>query len=150
SFQLGALFMLALISVFFLSATAYSAQVTIAWNPSTDSSTIGYKVYYGNQSGDYSSVADAGANLSYTFTGLSASLPYYFAVTAYTEAAQSGFSPELVCYFVTASTPTNGQITPAGTTPLARGSSRTVSIVPNAGYQISDVLIDGVSVGAVS
>lgn len=150
SFQLEALFLLALISVFFLSATAYSAQVSIGWNPSADPSTIGYKVYYGNQSGDYSWVVDAGTGHGYTVTGLSASLPWYFAVTAYTANAQSGFSPELICYFVTASTLSNGQITPAGATPLASGGSRTFSIVPDAGYEISDVLIDGVSVGAVS
>ena len=150
SFRLSVLFLLALVSVFFLSVTAYSAQVPIAWNPSTDPSIIGYKVYYGNQSGDYSSVIDVGASSSYTVTGLSASLAYYFAITAYTENAQSGFSPELICYFVTASTPANGQITPAGTLPLASGSSQTFSIVPDTGYQISDVLIDGVSIGAVS
>ncbi|MGA2223359.1 MAG: fibronectin type III domain-containing protein, partial [Syntrophobacteraceae bacterium] len=150
SFQLGALFLLALITVFFLSATAYSAQVTIAWNPSTDPSTIGYKVYYGNQSRNYPWVIDAGANLSHTVTGLSSSQAYYFAVTAYTKDAESGFSQELVCCFISATAPTNGQITPVGTTTLASGSSQMFSIAPNAGYQISDVLIDGVSIGAVS
>jgi hypothetical protein len=149
-FQLGAAFILALISVFSLCATAYPAQVMIAWNQSTDSSVVGYKVYYGTQSRNYSSVIDAGANLSSTVSGLSASQAYYFAVTAYTSVAESGFSQELICDFVTAAIPANGQITPTGTIASSSGSSETFSIVPNAGYKISGVLIDGVSVGAVS
>ena len=148
--QLRTAFILALISVLFFSAAAYSAQVAIAWNPSVDPATIGYKVYYGTQSRNYSQVIDVGANLSYSVTGLSASQAYYFAVTAYTSNAESGFSPELACYFITAATPANGQITPGGTATLVGGSSQTFEIAPNAGYQISDVLIDGVSVGAVS
>ncbi|MFZ0928751.1 MAG: CARDB domain-containing protein [Syntrophobacteraceae bacterium] len=150
SFQLRAGIVLALLLVFFLSATAYSAQLTIAWSRSTDPAVIGYKVYYGNQSRNYPWVINAGANLSYTITGLSASKAYYFALTAYTANAESGFSPELICYFITAATPANGQIAPAGATASASGSSQTFSIDPNAGYQISEVLVDGVSVGAAS
>ncbi len=149
-FQFRAAIVLALLLVFSFSATAYSAQLTIAWNKSTDPAVIGYKVYYGNKSRNYPWVIDAGANLSYTVTGLSASQAYYFALTAYTADADSGFSPELVCDFVTAATPANGQITPAGVTVSASGSSKTFSIAANAGYQVSEVLIDGVSVGAVS
>ena len=150
SFQLGTAIILALTSVFFYSATAYPAQLMIAWNQSTDSSVKGYKVYYGTRSRDYPWVIDTGANLSCTVTGLSASKAYYFTVTAYTKTAESGFSQELICYFLKAATPTNGQITPVGATASPSGGSQTFSIVPNAGYQISGVLIDGVSVGAVS
>lgn len=141
------------ISLFLLicfSPDAFAAQVQLAWNQSTDPSVIGYKVYYGTQSNNYPSVIDAGANLGYTVTGLSASQAYYFAVTAYTSDAESGFSQQLPCYFVTAATPANGQITPTGSTASSSGGSQTFSIVPSAGYQISGVLIDGVSVGVVS
>jgi hypothetical protein len=44
----------------------------------------------------------------------------------------------------------NGTISPAGATPVNYGGSLPVVITPNSGYQVSDVLVDGVSVGAVT
>ncbi len=44
----------------------------------------------------------------------------------------------------------NGSITPSGAVMLVSGATQTFSITPNAGYQIADVLVDGVSVGAVA
>jgi hypothetical protein len=107
-------------------------------------------VYYGNQSGNYPSVIDAGANNISTISELSATQAYYFAVTAYTADAESALSKELACYFVTAATTTNGQIIPGGSTPVEAGGSQTFSIAPVNGYSVSNVLIDGVSVGTVS
>jgi len=43
-----------------------------------------------------------------------------------------------------------GSITPAGIFVLTYGDDKTFEITPNAGYIISDVLINGLSVGAVS
>ncbi len=134
----------------FLSNTAYCSQITLAWNQSTDPSVTGYKLYYGVQSRNYSSVIDTGLNRRCTITGLSDSQVYYIATTAYTASSESGFSAELVCCFITAATPSNGQITPGGTVAVAGGSSETFSVNPDAGYQVSNVLIDGVSIGTVS
>ncbi len=53
-------------------------------------------------------------------------------------------------YQITASAGTNGSITPAGVTNVICGNSQTFTITANNCYQISDVLVDGVSVGAVS
>jgi hypothetical protein len=149
SSRLVATIILTLASFFSLSATSGAAQLQIGWDPSTNTGT-GYKVYYGNQSRNYTSVIDAGANLSSAITGLSESQVYYFAVTTYNAGAESAFSPELVCYFLTAATAANGQITPAGPSPLQAGGSQTFSIAPNSGYSISDVQVDGASVGPVS
>jgi hypothetical protein len=39
---------------------AYSAQVTLEWDPNTEPDLGGYKLYYGNASGDYAEVIDVG------------------------------------------------------------------------------------------
>jgi lysophospholipase L1-like esterase len=51
---------------------------------------------------------------------------------------------------ITASAGNNGSITPSGTVSVNNGSNQVFSITANPGYNISDVLIDGSSVGAVS
>ncbi|MGC9964446.1 MAG: hypothetical protein ABSE08_03480 [Syntrophobacteraceae bacterium] len=149
-FRLGPAIILTLTSLFSLSATSYSAQVEMTWAPPQTYLALGYKVYYGNQSRNYPWVIDAGANIIYTITGLSETQAYYFAVTAYTTNSESVFSEELICYFIKAATTANGQITPGSSTPVGAGSSQAFSIAPDNGYSISDVLIDGVSVGPVS
>mgnify|MGYP001400307269 CR=1 FL=1 len=53
-------------------------------------------------------------------------------------------------YTITASPGVNGNVTPAGTTLINYGTSQSCIITPNSGYKISDVTVDGVSVGAVS
>lgn len=54
-------------------------------------------------------------------------------------------------YTITASVNgTGGTISPAGATPVNYGGSLTINITPNSGYKVSDVLVDGVSVGAVT
>ncbi|MGC9194859.1 MAG: PKD domain-containing protein [Syntrophobacteraceae bacterium] len=125
------------------SSVALAAQAVLAWNASTDSSVTGYKVYYGSQSGTYQAPIDVGNNTTYTLTGLSASQTCYFAVTAYSSTQESPFSQEVACDFITAATDSNGQITPVGTTALTAGGSQTYTIVPNSGYQISALVIDG-------
>lgn len=54
-----------------------------------------------------------------------------------------------IYYTITASNGLNGSITPGSVT-LASGSTQVFTITPNSGYQISNVLVDGVSVGAVA
>jgi hypothetical protein len=53
-------------------------------------------------------------------------------------------------YTITASAGSGGTISPSGTIAVAAGSSHTFTITPSVGYEISSVLIDGVSVGAVT
>ncbi len=45
---------------------------------------------------------------------------------------------------------TGGTISPTGTIILNWGGNQTFTIIPNSGYSIADVLVDGSSVGAVS
>ncbi len=51
---------------------------------------------------------------------------------------------------ITASAGVGGSISPSGSSSIEQGYSRTYSITTDKGFKISDVLVDGVSVGAVS
>lgn len=57
---------------------------------------------------------------------------------------------ETAVYDITASAGSGGSISPSGTMSATHGSSRSFAITPAAGYQISDVRVDNVSVGTVS
>jgi hypothetical protein len=53
-------------------------------------------------------------------------------------------------YTITASAGSGGSISPSGTITVNYGESKTFTITPDKGYKISDVKVDGKSVGAVS
>ncbi len=53
-------------------------------------------------------------------------------------------------YQINASSGPNGAITPAGTNIVNYGATPTYTITPNPGYHVADVLVNGVSVGAVT
>ena len=57
--------------------------ISLAWDNSQDSSVIGYKIYYGVQSGVYTNSFSVGNTLTVTITNLSTNVNYYFAATAY-------------------------------------------------------------------
>ena len=52
-------------------------------------------------------------------------------------------------YTITASPGTNGGISPSGSVTVNHGASQTFTIAPDKGYHVADVLVDGVSVGAM-
>jgi uncharacterized repeat protein (TIGR02543 family) len=53
-------------------------------------------------------------------------------------------------YTITATAGANGSVTPAGVTTVNYNSSQSYTITPDVGYHVSDVLVDGSSVGAVT
>ena len=133
----------------FAQQACAAATATIAWNPDT-AQVAGYDVHYGLSSGNYTSTLNAGNTTSATLKNLSAQT-YYIALTAYNSSnVQSGFSPELVIDSLTASAGSGGTISPSGTFFHSQGTSQTFTITPSAGYKTASVLVDGVSVGAVS
>ena len=79
----------------------------------------------------------AGAVSSYTFNNVTAdhTIAASFAINTYTIAASSG---------------AGGNINPTGDVDVTEGSDQTFAITANTGYHIADVLVDGVSAGAVS
>ena len=56
-------------------------------------------------------------------------------------------APPAATYALTASAGSGGTISPAGVTIVNAGGAQTYSITPNSGYQISDVRVNGSSVG---
>ena len=53
-------------------------------------------------------------------------------------------------YTLTASAGSNGNISPNGVSSVCSGSNITFTITPNSGYTITDVIVDGVSKGAIN
>ena len=51
---------------------------------------------------------------------------------------------------ITASAGANGSISPSGDVNVSSGQNQAFTITPNSGYHVADVLVDGVTVGAVS
>ena len=53
-------------------------------------------------------------------------------------------------YTISASAGANGTISPSGSVSVSQGTSRAFTITANSGYKVQGVLVDGVSVGAVT
>lgn len=87
---------LALIFLFLFSMSAWAEEVTVAWNPNSESDLAGYKVYYGNATGIYDTSVDVGNKTNYTILGIVSGQGYFIAVTAYdTSGNESGYSSEI-------------------------------------------------------
>ncbi|MFN8008609.1 MAG: dockerin type I domain-containing protein [Terriglobia bacterium] len=84
------------LGLLFISATFSSIlaqNVTLSWNPNTESNLAGYKIYFGTSSANLSSSINVGNVTTYTVTGLTFGTTYYFAATAYNASgSESGFS----------------------------------------------------------
>ena len=74
---------------------AFSASVTLAWNPNSESNLAGYKIQYGTAPGVHPTTIDVGNQTTYTVSGLGPGT-YYFVVLAYnTSGLQSPLSNEV-------------------------------------------------------
>jgi hypothetical protein len=78
-----------------------------------------------------------GAVTTYTFSNVTSdhTLEVIFAINQYT---------------ITATTGSNGAISPLGTSTVNYGGRQTFTLTPNEGYHIADVKVDGISVGVVT
>jgi len=72
-----------------------AATATLAWNPVTDPTLDGYKIYVGTASGLYTRTITVGNLISYTVDSLTTRTTYYFSVTAYNSAGESSPSNEV-------------------------------------------------------
>src|SRR2546426_5277368 len=134
---------------FLAPALSSAAQVTLAWDPNTETDLAGYKLYYGLSSGSYPSSVDVGNLTSYTLSGLLEGQIYYFAVTAYNlSLGESGFSNEVSKALADVTPPTVSLTAPAagatvlGTMTVSAGATDNVGIV---GVQFK---LDSVNLGA--
>jgi len=72
------------------------SSVILQWDPSLDLEVVGYKIYYGTTSRNYTDVVAVGNVLTSTITGLQSGATYYFAATAYDAFGnESDFSNEI-------------------------------------------------------
>jgi hypothetical protein len=83
--------------------------------------------------------SSVGATNSYTFSNVQTN----HAINAY-------FGSTTTNCTINASAGANGSITPSGVLPIQSGSSQTFTIAVNTGYNITNVLVDGSSVGATN
>ena len=84
--------------------------------------------------------SSVGSQTSYTFTNV---------ITAHTISATFSAIPQNT-HIIQASAGAHGTISPAGSVTVAQAGSQTFTIAPESHYHVADVLVDGVSVGAVT
>ncbi|NJL92687.1 MAG: hypothetical protein HC915_02620 [Anaerolineae bacterium] len=82
-------------------------------------------------------------------TGFDPLLPFDYDYTNVTSDGAIQVTFQLQSLEIVASAGTGGSIAPAGTTTVTYGDDQSYTITPDACYEIADVLVDGVSVGAV-
>jgi hypothetical protein len=86
--------------VLILAVTQFQAlgqnqSVVLVWNPSLDTNVVGYNIYYGTVSGEYTNELVLGNVSTATLTGLTAGTTYYFVATATgADGVESPFSNE--------------------------------------------------------
>lgn len=83
-------------------------------------------------------------------TGITASATVRVVVDGGNTGGNTGGGTVTASYTITASAGKGGTISPNGTIKVSRGDNKTFTITAGNGYIIADVLVDGVSVGAVS
>jgi len=120
-------------------------SVTLAWNPSPDTSVVGYMVLYGSDTTHYNNQVDAGTNTTWSVTGLQAGTTNYFEVAAYDVNHNSSPPSNPVEYVVpvasqmvtVSANPANaGGVTGGGS--FVAGSSVTVTATANTGYTFAN------------
>jgi hypothetical protein len=80
-----------------LASPAMAApSLTIEWDRSQDTNAVGYDVYYGTVSHNYTNVINAGNVTNLVVSGVVPGTTYYFAATTYTASgAESDYSTEV-------------------------------------------------------
>ena len=137
-----------------------TAEVTLAWDPN-DPAPDFYCLFMRaeGQSYNYEQPCWSGAGTSTTVYNLDYDTTYYFVVRAQIGDSQSSDSNEISfrassplpdTYAISASAGSNGSISPSGNTEVTSGNSQGYTITPDTGYHVSNVIVDGTSVGAVA
>jgi ethanolamine utilization microcompartment shell protein EutS len=128
-----------------------AGSVTLTWIPSTDANVVGYNVYYGGTSGDYTNKISTANTTNTVVSGLTQGVTYYFVVTAYDSSGlESPFSNE-ASYAI----PLNAANNAATTNNVVTGNTApTLNVIgnlvidENAGEQTVD--LSGITSGVVS
>ena len=144
------------IGTYLLSASITRTQITNSYtvsvtaNPNNGGTVSGGGTY--NQG--TSCTVHASANSGFVFTNwtengsqVSTNANYTFTVNGNRNLV-ANFSQNT--YTIQASAGANGIITPSGTINIAQGANQTFAMIPNTGYEVQNVYIDGNSVGALT
>ncbi|MEO8352205.1 MAG: Ig-like domain-containing protein [Chthoniobacteraceae bacterium] len=99
-------YILAVFSAFFLAAVhqqAAAENVTLAWDANPEPDVMGYRVYCGTSTGNYTDIIEAGNVTTATVPNLIAGTTYFIAATAYNSAgleslpsSEISFTPKVV------------------------------------------------------
>lgn len=125
-------------------------NIVLNWNAPAYSAPLvleHYKIY---RNGAYLAQT---SNLTYTDPNLNPASYSYNVIAVYSNPAgesnpSNTVNVNLAYYTITSSAGTNGSISPLGTLTLSAGANQTYTITPAAGYQVSNVLVNGSSVGS--
>ena len=113
--------------IFALLPSLLQADITLSWDPTSDPSVVGYRLYSGTSTGVYTQTTEAGAATSLLVSNLSPGKTYYFAVTGYNSSAvESSFSNQ-VSYTAPSSSPSP---TPTATPTATASPSPTITPSP--------------------
>ena len=131
--------------------SSYAVNFSAGANGSL-SGTVTQTVSYGNASSAVTAVSASGYHfINWTDNKgvvVSTANPLVLAGMSAPQNLTANFAPTV--YTITATTDGNGSITPSGAVSVAYGGSSNFIINAASGYYVSDVLVDGVSVGAVA
>ena len=117
-----------------------AADKTVSWSSSDEAvATVA-------EDGTVTAVAEGKATITVTTTAGAKAASCEITVE---KAHQGGGTVTTPSYTITVTQTSGGKISPS-TTSVRKGSDKTFTITANDGYKISDVLVDGKSVGAVS
>jgi hypothetical protein len=89
----------------FQAAAVTPGTLTLAWDPSSDPSVVGYRLYEGIAGETYTNIMDVSSNLMATVLSLVAGETYYFAVTAYDSSGLESVFSGQISYTVPAGSP---------------------------------------------
>ena len=87
----------------FCCSTSQATEVAFSWSPNSETNLAGYKIYYGAESGAYTTTVDVGNPevvndaVTVTLSNLTDSTTYYFAASAYDlDGFESDYSQEVI------------------------------------------------------
>jgi hypothetical protein len=92
---LNVYFAFTLILLISIVGDAHCVSIKLGWDPPSEGDVVGYKIYYGRESGSYTDMIDVG-NTMHRNVLLKKGFKYYITVTAYNEFGESEPSNELL------------------------------------------------------
>jgi len=136
----------------FNPAPVFAGALKANWNANTETDLAGYKIYYGESSGNYAASIDVGKITQYTINQLKDGVVYYFAITAFDSAGnESGYSLEVSAKVILLDTtpPAVSSVTPRHLNTLEIKFSEAVSLT-SAQTKTNYVIDNGVTVASAT